>query len=289
MHVRPWSAGMHACSSMDGEHARGHELIQTLNDNHRPPPPRARPVASPGPARNIPAGADAPTTTRRAPIGRGELTSRGTPRTTCPSRPPRARHLTATRTSTAHSSTSGRDATKPAGPGRRRRRRICSCRRRVAARAPHSPAATWGSDRPYGSDTSTRLALSLAVPCYIYTRPWLRLCGVDSIDRSPKLERRSRAQAELANHFESIYTYVHTYAWSIFFSGFIYTAGRVYIYILPIEKRKRLAATSMAPAAMAATGRAEEAGRMSSSIEWEPKTLTVDQIKFARVSTTSTD
>ncbi|XP_008674411.1 uncharacterized protein [Zea mays] len=38
----------------------------------------------------------------------------------------------------------------------------------------------------------------------------------------------------------------------------------------------------MAPAAMAATGRAEEAGRMSSSIEWEPKTLTVDQIKFAR-------
>jgi 7,8-dihydro-6-hydroxymethylpterin-pyrophosphokinase len=40
-------------------------------------------------------------------------------------------------------------------------------------------------------------------------------------------------------------------------------------------------------AEMAATAttssRVEEAGRMS-SIEWEPKTLTLDQIKFARVS-----
>ena len=36
---------------------------------------------------------------------------------------------------------------------------------------------------------------------------------------------------------------------------------------------------------MAATSsRVEQAGRMS-SIEWEPKTLTLDQIKFARVST----
>jgi hypothetical protein len=50
-----------------------------------------------------------------------------------------------------------------------------------------------------------------------------------------------------------------------------------------------LTAASMAPAAMAATGsRVEEARRMS-SIEWEPKTLTVDQIKFARVSRTYID
>jgi hypothetical protein len=106
---------------------------------------------------------------------------------------------------------------------------ICSCRRRVAARAPHSTAATWGSDRPYRSDTSTRLALSLAVALlYLYPAvAWSLWSGLHR-SVSKTRERRSRAQAELANHFESIYTYVvHTYAWSIFF-GFIYTAWYIY-------------------------------------------------------------
>ena len=42
----------------------------------------------------------------------------------------------------------------------------------------------------------------------------------------------------------------------------------------------------MAPLEVAATTthRVEAAGRMP-SMEWEPKTLTLDQIKFARVST----
>lgn len=49
-----------------------------------------------------------------------------------------------------------------------------------------------------------------------------------------------------------------------------------------------MAPADMAEPAMATMSRVEDAGRMS-SIEWEPKTLTVDQIKFARVSTTYTD
>lgn len=221
-----------------GEHARGRRGIAAYN--HPPLTTAGRPVASPGPARNIQsspgadrcAGPSKPSRRRGAPRLGAAPDHRGDA-ATCPAR-------TSPRTAATRTGTSDR-------PGRNkgRRRRRMPVAPRGTARA-LSAAATWAPDSPYGSDTSAPPGLALPMPCRgIYTWPWRRLRGHPSIHhRSRNAGRRAgrASKFDRINQQErSTTTTSHILQKGLeYFSDLFYIYIYIRGYILPIEEEERL-------------------------------------------------